>query len=49
MTADVIELYPSIPHEARLRALKEVLDRRKEKKISAEDLVKMAEFGLKNN
>ena len=32
-----------------LRALKEVLDRREEKKISTEDLVKMAEFVLKNN
>ena len=30
--ADVVGLYPSIPHEARLRALKEVLDRREEKK-----------------
>ena len=38
VTADVVGLYPSIPHEAGLRALKEVLDRRKEKKISTEDL-----------
>ena len=37
--------YPSIPHEAGLRAL----DRREEKKISTEDLVKMVEFVLKNN
>ena len=49
VTADVVGLYPSIPHEAGLRALKEVLDRREEKKISTEDLVKMAEFVLKNN
>ena len=49
MTADVVGLYLSIPHEAGLRALKEVLDRREEKKISTEDLVKMAEFDLKNN
>ena len=49
VTADVVGLYPSIPHEAGLRVLKEVLDRREEKKISTEDLVKMAEFVLKNN
>ena len=49
VTSDVVGLYPSIPHEAGLRALKEVLDRREEKKISTEDLVKMAEFVLKNN
>ena len=48
VTADVVELYPSMPHEAELRAFKEVLDRREEKKISTEDLVKMAEFVLKN-
>ena len=49
MTADVVGLCPSIPHLAGLRALKEVLDRRKEKKISTEDLVKMVEFEFKNN
>ena len=40
MTADVVGLYPSIPHEAGLRALKEVLNRREDKKISTEDLKK---------
>ena len=49
MTSDVVGLYPSIPDEAGLRALKEVLDRREEKKISTEDLVKMAEFVIRNN
>ena len=49
VTADVVGLYPSIPHKAGLRALKELLDRRQEKKISTEDLVKTAEFVLKNN
>ena len=44
VTADVVGLYPSIHHEAGLRALKEALDRRKEKKISSEDLVKMAKI-----
>ena len=49
VTADVVGLYPSLPHEAGLRALKEVPDGREEKKISTEDLVKMAEFVPKNN
>ena len=49
VTADVAGLCPNIPHEAGLKSLKEALDRRREKKISTEDLVKMAEFVLKNN
>ena len=42
VTADVIGLYPSVPHEARLSAFKEVLDRQEEKNISIEHFVKMA-------
>ena len=49
VTSDVVGLYPSIPHKAGLRALKKVLDRREEKKISTEDLIKMTEFVLNNN
>ena len=49
MTGDVVGLYPNIPHEAGLKSLKEALDRTREKKMSKEDLVKMAEFVLKNN
>ena len=49
VNVDVVGLYPNIPHEACLKSLKEALDRRREKKISTEDLVKMAEFVLKNN
>ena len=49
VTADVVGLYPSIPHKAELRTLQEVLDRREEKKTSTEDLVKMVEFMLNNN
>ena len=41
VTADVVGLYPSIPHEAGPQALKEVSERRKDKKISTNDLVKM--------
>ena len=49
MTADVVDLYPNIPHKAGFKSLKEALDRRRKKKMSTEDLVKMAEFVLKNN
>ena len=42
-------LYPSIPHNADLEALKAVLDKRENHSIPTEKLVKMAEFVLKNN
>ena len=48
VTADVVGLYPSIPHNDRLRALKEALEKREQKKIPTEDIVLMAEFVLKN-
>ena len=46
--ADVVSLYPSIPHVG-LRALKEALDKQEQKKIPTEDLMQMAQFVLKNN
>ena len=49
VTADVAGLYPSIPHEAGLSALKEALNKRTCKEIPTENLIKMAEFVLKNN
>ena len=49
ITADVVGLYPSIPHEADLEALYEKLEERAEKKIPSLDLVNVAEFVLKNN
>ena len=49
VTADVVGLYPSIPHNVGLRALKELLDKREQKKLPTEDLVRMAEFVLKND
>ena len=49
VTADVVRLYPSTPHEAGLRALKKALDNRKSKTIITEDLLKMTEFVLENN
>ena len=42
-------LYPNIPHQADLKALKEAVEKRDIKKISKEDLMKMAEFVLNNN
>ena len=48
VTADVVGLCPSIPHNIGLRALKEALDKRKQKKVPTEDLLQMAEFVLKN-
>ena len=49
ITADVVGSYPSIPHEAGLKALKEALNNRTNKKVSTEDLVKLAKFVFKNN
>ena len=51
VTADIVILwvfYSHILHEASLKSLKEALDRRTKKEISAENLVKMAKFLLKN-
>ena len=48
VTADVVGLYPSIPHEAGLQALEETLENRNHKQISAHKLVKMAQFVLQN-
>ena len=47
--ADVVGLYPSIPQEVGLRALREGLNKRDEKTIPTEQLSKMAEVVLKNN
>ena len=37
VTADVVGLYPSIPHQASLIALKETLDKRLLRKIPTDD------------
>ena len=39
VTADVAGLYPSIPHKAGLKALKNGLDKRKQKHIPTEKLI----------
>ena len=49
VTADVVGLYPSIPHEAGLQALEEALENRNHKQIPTDKLLKMAQFVLKNN
>ena len=48
-TANVIGLHPTITHEAGLSALREALDKKTPKEIPTENLIKMTEFGLKNN
>ena len=49
MTADVVGLYPSIPHSEGLDILKKQYENYPNKKVSTEDIVKMADFVLKNN
>ena len=49
MTADVVGLYPSIPHSEGLEILKKQYENDPIKKVSAEDISKMADFVLKNN
>ena len=49
VTADVVGLYPSIPHDEGLEVLRKQLNAFNNKSIPTKDLVKMAEFVLKNN
>ena len=49
VTADVVGLYPSIPDNAGLEALKDALDFRQNKNIPTDIPVQMAEFVLTNN
>ena len=49
VTADVVGLYLIIAHDAGMEALRKALDNQENKKISTDDLIKMAEFVLKNN
>ena len=45
----MVGLYPSILHDSGLKALKNVLDKRKKQDISTADLIKMTGFVLRNN
>ena len=49
VTADVVGLYPSIPHDAGLQDLYEKLEERADEKIPSTNLVEMTKFILKNN
>ena len=48
-TMDAVGLYPNIPHDDRLYALKKKLNERDEKDVSTDTLVELAELVLKNN
>ena len=48
-TVDVVGLYPNIPHEEGLSALRKRLDNRMEKYISSDTLWDLVEVVLKNN
>ena len=48
-TVDVVGLYPNIPHEDGLAALKKHLEKREEKPISTNSLLELTECVLKNN
>ena len=45
----MVALYPRIPHENGLETLRERLIKSEDLKLSVNDIVKMAEFVLKNN
>ena len=49
VTADIVGLYPGIPHHAGLEHLRRALDDQVKKRFSINDLIKKAEFVLKIN
>ena len=49
VAADVVGLYPSIPHTEGLEVLRKQYNKFLHKKIRTEDIIKMADFVLKNN
>ena len=49
VTADVVGLYPSIPHDESLKVLWNQYDKFIDKTAPTEDIIKMAEFVCKNN
>ena len=48
-TIDVVGLYPNIPHEDGLVAMRKALDAREDKTVSIDSLIELAECVLKNN
>ena len=49
VTADVVGLHPSIPYDGGLKILRKQYDKFKDKMVPTEDIIKMADFVLKNN
>ena len=49
LTADIVELYPNIPHGLGLQSLKKRLNETGICKVPTEEIISMAEFVLKNN
>ena len=49
VTVDVVGLYPSIPHDEGLAAMRAALDKRGKKDVSTDSLCELAEIVLKNN
>ena len=48
-TINAVGLYPNIPHKEGLEAIRKALDKREDQTISAESLILLAEYVLKNN
>ena len=48
-TVDVVGLYPNIPHDDGLAAVKKALDKRDNQSISSDSILELAECVLKNN
>ena len=48
-TMDIVGLYPNIPHDEGLSALRKRLNERDKKDVSTDTLVELAELVLKNN
>ena len=49
VTADVVGLYPSIPHDGGLEILRKQYDKFRDKMVPTDDIIKMADFVLKYN
>ena len=49
VTADVVGLYPSFPHDEGLKVLRNHYDKFIDKTVPTEVIIKTAEFVLKNN
>ena len=49
VTAEVVELYPSIPHDGDLEVLRKQYDKFENKIVPTENIIKMADFVIKYN